>query len=115
MSGRRLRRIQGVAVVAAVTVLAGASLTSCSTIAKLTTKEAVSRAFTDVQRQSGVTIRISLGLTAAQLTQLASAHGGSGMPSGVARGITESALVFSFQTGNGEALNSKQTRKDRSD
>lgn len=105
------------ATVAAVVALATVALPACGshTAAKLPPKAAVAAGFSKLRAQSGVSIRITLGVTAAQIRQLASAHGGGGIPSNAAQGITESALVFSFETGNGEPLNSPQARKDAND
>lgn len=117
--GHRARRGWGARGVAATAVVAlGATvLAACgtNTAAKLPPKQAVGAAFAKVQGQSGISLRVTLGLTASQIGQLASEHGGGGIPANAAQGIAQSAIVFSFETGNGEAWNSPQARKDSND
>jgi hypothetical protein len=96
-------------------VLSASSLAACSTLAKLTTKQAVGNSLSTLQDQSGISLAFSVGLTPSQITQLADEHGGSGIPAQVAQTISQSSIVLSFATGNGEELKSKQTEKDRSD
>ncbi len=99
----------------AVGVLSASSLAACSTLAKLTTKQAVGNSLSTLQDQSSISLAFSVGLTPSQITQLADAHGGSGIPPQVAQTLSESSIVLSFATGSGEELKSKQTEKDHSD
>ena len=101
--------------VVAVGALAASSLAACSTIAKLTTKQAVGHSLSNLQDQSSISFAFSLGLTPSQITELADAHGGSGIPSQVAQTISQASIVVSFSSGSGEELKSKQTEKDSSD
>jgi hypothetical protein len=117
LTGRNPVRHPGkrVCAVVAVGVLSASSLAACSTLAKLTTKQAVGNSLSTLQDQSGISLAFSVGLTPSQITQLADEHGGSGIPAQVAQTISQSSIVLSFATGNGEELKSKQTEKDRSD
>jgi len=101
--------------VLAVGALSASSLAACSTLAKLTTKQAVGDSLSALQDQSSISFAFSLGLTPGQITQLADAHGGSGIPAPVAQTISESSIVLSFASGSGEELKSKQTEKDSAD
>jgi hypothetical protein len=101
----------GMALVASAALALGA----CSNpVSRVTTERAVSNAVGAVANQPGVNLRISLGVTPAQLMQISQRGGGNdGLSLQVAQAITSSSIVLDFRTGNREALKSKTVAKDR--
>jgi len=110
----RRTRFGGLAMVAVAAVV----LAACGNPAtKVTPTQAVSKGFGGVAAQSGVNIRVSLGVTAQQLEQMATTLGGSGskLTSQIATTLTETSIDVDFNTGHGENIDSKQARTDSDD
>jgi hypothetical protein len=104
----------GVAGLAA--VMAGALvLGACGSSAPASAppKQAVNQAFRALGSQSGLDLHISLGVTAAQLQQMARADGGSSaLTPHVADDIASSSIVIDYNTGNGKAINNTAAATD---
>jgi len=83
-------------------------------VAKITTERAVSNSFGGLETQSGVSVKVSLGVTAAQLEQIATTLGGKSdtMTPQLATTLVDSSIDVDFATGHGENLNSKDARTD---
>ena len=97
----------------AAAVAATLTLAACGSAAKVPPQQAVNNSFQAIGSQSGVDLRISLGVTAAQLQQLGKASGGTDeLTPKVANAIASTSLVVDFNTGNGKALNDNQAAKD---
>jgi hypothetical protein len=106
--GRRRLLLVGLAVAAA------ASVTACGSAAQITAKKAAVDSLTSLGTQSGMSVTVSLGLTTAQVSKLAILAGAT-IPTRAAAAISDAALVWSFRTGHGEAISSKQTARDSAD
>jgi hypothetical protein len=90
-----------------VLVVAGCS----SSTTPKTPQQAVEQAITALGQQSSLGARFSLGITAAQAQQI-SAKSGSSITAAEAKALSEGSFFFDIQTGNGEALDSKQVATD---
>src|SRR5262249_30767910 len=75
-------------------------------------KQAVGQSVGSLPDQSSLSVRVSLGLTEAQVQQLASKEGGSGMSATQAKALSQGSIFFDIQTGHGEKLSSAQTQTD---
>ena len=115
--GPRFSRRAGFGGLAMVAV-AAVVLAACGNPAtKVTPTQAVSKGFGGVVAQSGFNIKVSLGVTAQQLEQIATTLGGSGskLTPQIASTLTDTSIDVDFETGHGENIDSKQARTDRDD
>jgi len=115
--GPRFSRRTGFGGLAMVAV-AAVVLAACGNPAtKVTPTQAVSKGFGGVVAQSGFNIKVSLGVTAQQLEQIATTLGGSGskLTPQIASTLTDTSIDVDFETGHGENIDSKQARTDRDD
>ena len=98
----------------AAAIAATLTLAACgSSAAKAPPQEAVNNSFQAIGSQSGLDLRISLGVSAAHLQQLGRTTSGTDeITPEVANAIASTSLVIDLNTGNGKALNDKQATKD---
>jgi hypothetical protein len=86
---------------------AGLVVASCGSVSKVSTTRAVSDSFTNLGKQSEISVTVSLGVTPSQLQQIDST-----ISSAEAQAISTGSIFLNVQSGHGEALNSKQFRTD---
>jgi hypothetical protein len=102
----------GLAAVAAAAGVLGACGSATPTSASPEqAQQAVTNAFRSLGSQSGVVLHISLGVTGAELQQLAGKDGSSRLTAKAASDLAATSIVVDLNTGNGQALN-KQTSTD---
>jgi hypothetical protein len=108
--GARLGGIAATAV-ASVALLA---LGACGNpIARLTTERAVGNAFGKALAEPGLTLQISLGVTAGQLLKINQIeHGGSSFTAEGASALSHASFVVDVYPGHGESIQSKQFQTD---
>ncbi len=103
----------GVAAAVAATLALAACGSAANGAANVPPQQAVNNSFRAIGSQSGVDLRISLGVTPAHLQQLGNASGGTDeLTPKVANAIASSSIVIDVNTGNGKALNDNQAAKD---
>jgi hypothetical protein len=113
----KYRQISGrIGITALSAVMAGALLLgACGTAAPASAppKQAVNQAFDALGAQAGIDLRVSLGVSAAQLQKMATTNGGSsGLTAQNAKDIAESSIVVAYSTGNGKSINDSQAATD---
>lgn len=84
-------------------LLAGACGTAANPLAHLTTERAVGQSLSNLLAQPGVQMQLSLGLSAAQLQQLATGSGDHIAPA-TANGVSRTTLVMSVHTLDGRTV-----------
>lgn len=87
--------------------MGGLALSSCGSVSKITSTNAVSDAFSNLGKQSSLSLQFSLGVTPAQAQQL-----DKSITSQQAQAILTGSVFLDVQTGHGEALDSTQAQTD---
>ncbi|HET6963280.1 MAG TPA: hypothetical protein VFH58_00820 [Acidimicrobiales bacterium] len=76
-------------------------------------QQAVTTAFGNVGKESGVRLTFSLPLSVDQIQQLNKSTSSTTMPPAAAEALSSGSIFFSVSTGHGEALNSQQAATDK--
>lgn len=104
-------RRKGLRLVSVLAVGGGLALSACGSAAKQSPASAVDSAISGLGGSSSLTMQVKLGITAAQIEQLAS-QSHSHLTSAEAQALASGSISFTAQTGHGEALDSNQALTD---
>ena len=97
---------------ASIVAVGGAlALSACGSTARQSPTAGVDSAVSSLGGASNLTVRVSLGITAAQAQQLAS-QGHSSLTTAEAQALGSGSISFTAQTGHGEPLDSNQAITD---
>jgi hypothetical protein len=98
------RRVGRVAVIAAIAV---GAFTACSSTPQAPAAQAVPASFDNLLKQSSLSMRFTLGVSATQLGTLATSNGDKGISSPVANTIANGSIFLYIQDTDGKPLNSR--------
>jgi hypothetical protein len=87
-------------------------LSACGSSSKAPAQQAIGQSAGSIGDQSSLSVRVSLGLTAAQIQQLSQRNGGTGITTAQADALSSGSIFFNVKTGGGEPLSSTQAQTD---
>lgn len=105
-------RRRGLRLASVLAVGGGLALSACGSATKQSPASAVDSSVSGLGSSSSMSMRISLGVTAAQAQQLGRQGGGSAMTPAEAQALSTGSVFLVAQTGHGEALDSNQALTD---